>query len=109
MRAVGLVIASGLHVFGVAPEGFTGASIGSRPQVYVPMTMRWLMEPYFQADENDRLSYWAYLFARLKPGYTVESAQGPLRGLFTQIRGYEMTLPAAISKSSPARWKRWIS
>ena len=33
--------------------------------------------------------------ARLKPGYTVESAAGPLQGLFTQIRSYEMTLPAA--------------
>ena len=35
------------------------------------------------------------MFARLKPGYTVESAQAPLQGLFTQIRQYEMTLPAA--------------
>ena len=29
----------------------------------------------------------------LKPGYTVESAQAPLQGLFTQIRQYEITLP----------------
>ena len=35
------------------------------------------------------------VFARLKPGYTVESAQAPLQGLFTQIRQHEMTLPGA--------------
>ena len=44
---------------------------------------------------DDRRTRWVQVFARLKPGYTVESAKGPLQGLFTQIRGYEMTLPAA--------------
>ena len=35
------------------------------------------------------------VFARLKPGYTAESAQAPLQALFLQIRQYEMTLPGA--------------
>ena len=44
---------------------------------------------------DDRRARWVQVFARLKPGYTVDSAQAPLQGLFTQIRSYEMTLPAA--------------
>ena len=44
---------------------------------------------------DDRRARWVQVFGRLKPGYTVESAQAPLQGLFTQIRTYEMTLPAA--------------
>src|SRR5690606_20635330 len=55
-----------MTIIGVAPEGFTGTTIGQRPQVFVPLTMRWLMEPYVPADSDNRLSYWAYLFARLK-------------------------------------------
>ena len=43
------------------------------------------------------------MFARLKPGYTVESARAPIQGLFTQIRAYEMTLPAAKDWSQYSR------
>ncbi len=43
------------------------------------------------------------MFGRLKPGYTVESARAPLQGLFTQIRAYEMTLPAAKDWSPYSR------
>ena len=41
-----------------------------------------------------RRARWVQVFARLKPGYTVEvGARRRCRGLFTQIREYEMTLP----------------
>ena len=43
------------------------------------------------------------VFGRLKPGYTAASAAGPLQGLFTQIRQYEMTLPAAKDWSQYSR------
>src|SRR5258708_17367655 len=46
---------------------------------------------------------WVQVFGWLKPGYTIESAQGPLQGLFTQIGGYEMTLPAAKDWSAFSR------
>ncbi|HEX6260152.1 MAG TPA: ABC transporter permease, partial [Woeseiaceae bacterium] len=64
-----------MTIIGVAPEGFTGTTIGQRPQVFVPLTMRWLMEPYFPDDDESRLSYWAYLFARLKPGMDLQQAE----------------------------------
>src|SRR4029077_19290616 len=52
---------------------------------------------------DDRRARWVQVFGRLKPGRTVQSAQGPLQGLFTQIRGYEMTLPAAKEWSAYSR------
>src|SRR5919106_4806603 len=56
---------------------------------------------------QSRRSRWVQVFARLKPGYTAESARAPVQGLFTQIRGYEMTLPAAKDWSEYAR-KRFM-
>jgi hypothetical protein len=44
---------------------------------------------------DDERTRWVQVFARLKPGFTIETAQGPLQGLFTQIRQHEMTLPGA--------------
>src|SRR5439155_1887148 len=43
------------------------------------------------------------LFVQLKPGYTVESAQGPLLFFFKQKTAYEMTLPAAKDWSPYSR------
>jgi predicted permease len=74
-----------MTVIGVAPEGFSGASLGNRPQVYVPLTMCWLMEPYFPEGSENRLSYWAYLFARLKPGVTMAQAESAMNGPYRAI------------------------
>lgn len=74
-----------MTVIGVAPEDFSGASLGSRPQVYVPLTMRWLMQPQFPESAENRLSYWAYLFARLKPGVTVQQAESSINGPYRAI------------------------
>jgi len=52
---------------------------------------------------DDRRARWVQVFARLKPGWTVESAAAPLQGLFTQIRTEEMQLPAAKDWSQYAR------
>ena len=52
---------------------------------------------------DDRRTRWVQVFGRLKPGYTLASAAAPLQGLFTQIRTYEMTLPAAKDWSQYSR------
>ena len=88
-----------LTVIGVAPEGFNGTTLGQRPQVFVPLTMRWLMEPYFPTSDENRLSYWAYLFARLKPGITMQQAEEainvPYRAIINDI---EAPLNASLSE-----------
>ncbi len=88
-----------MTIIGVAPEGFSGASLGQRPQVYVPLTMRWLMEPYFPEASENRLSYWVYLFARLKPGVTMAQAQAAINGPYRAIiTGIEAPLNASGSE-----------
>lgn len=74
-----------LAIIGVAPEGFSGAMLGWRPQVFVPVTLRWLMQPEAPADQENRLSSWLYLFARLKPELTLEQASAAVNTLYSGI------------------------
>ncbi|MBS1825088.1 MAG: ABC transporter permease [Acidobacteria bacterium] len=91
-----------MTIVGVSAQGFAGLDPARSPHVRVPVLMVKAMVPewtWFSPD--DRRSRWVQVFARLKPGYTAESAGAPMQGLFTQIRRYEMTLPAA------ARWSNY--
>lgn len=67
-----------LTVIGVAPDSFFGTTLGWRPQIYVPLTMRWAMEPTAMEDAADRRSYWLSVFARLGPGVSLEQAQASM-------------------------------
>jgi predicted permease len=85
-----------MTIVGVSAAGFAGIDPAVSPQLRVPILMKQVMVPewtWMRAD--DRRSRWVQVFARLKPGETVESAAAPMQGLFTQIRQYEATLPAA--------------
>lgn len=90
-----------LTIIGVAPAGFSGTTTGQRPQVFVPVTLRWLLQPTLPRDQNDRRSYWLHLFARLKPGVTTEQASAAINGLH---HGILRELEA--SQDAPARAKR---
>ncbi|HZF29812.1 MAG TPA: ABC transporter permease [Gammaproteobacteria bacterium] len=74
-----------LTIVGVAPKGFEGTILGFKPQVFVPLTLRWLMEPQRVRDEEDRRAYWIYLFARLKPGVAPEQASATLNVQYSAI------------------------
>ena len=63
-----------LTIVGVAPRGFKGTTLGNEPHVFVPMTLRDSMESMFGKSLENRRSYWAYAFARLKPGVSAEQA-----------------------------------
>jgi predicted permease len=80
----------------VSAAGFVGIDPAQSPQLRVPVLMKPVMVPNWEwLHMDDRRSRWVQVFGRLKPGYTIESARAPLQGLFTQIRQYETTLPAA--------------
>ena len=75
-----------LEIVGVGPAGFTGTVLGTRMDVFVPLTLRWLMVPTLgRADTENRQNYWLYLFARLAPGVTLEQASAHLNGLYSGI------------------------
>ncbi len=73
-----------MTVVGVAPPGFKGTTLGVTVDVYVPLTMRTGMSPWWDAWENRR-NYWAYLFARLAPGVTLEQARSEMTTVFKGI------------------------
>jgi len=99
-----LVNDSPMTIVGVSAEGFAGIDPAQAPQIRVPVLMKPVMTPEWTwLHMDDRRARWVQVFARLKPGYTVESAAAPLQGLFTQIRAYEMTLPAAKDWSTFSR------
>ena len=93
-----------MTIVGVSAAGFAGLDPVQSPQIRVPIQMEpQLLPTWTWIRMDDRRVRWVQVFGRLKPGYTVESAQAPMQGLFTQIRTYETTLPAAKEWSAYSR------
>jgi len=85
-----------MTIVGVSAQGFSGLDPAQSPQIRVPILMREAMLPEWKwLQMSDRRSRWVQVFARLKPGYTAQTAQAPLQVLYHQIREYEASLPAA--------------
>jgi len=94
-----------LTIVGVAPRGFSGTTLGNQPKIFVPMTMRSLMTPGWKGFDNRR-SYWAYLFGRLKPGVTIDQARVSLNGLYQPIiNDVEAPLQKGMSDQTLTRFK----
>jgi predicted permease len=93
-----------MTIVGVSAAGFSGLDPARSPQIRVPILMKPVVVPEWEWLHMDNpRARWVQVFARLKPGWTVESAQAPLQGLFLQIRAQEMTLPGAKDWSPYAR------
>jgi predicted permease len=90
-----------MTIVGVSAAGFSGLDPTLSPQIRVPIQMKPIMSPdWGWVHMDDRRARWVQVFGRLKPGYTIESSRAPLQTLFTQIRTYEVTLPAAAKWST---------
>jgi predicted permease len=103
------LIVNGQHltIVGVAPRGFEGTTLGVKPEVFVPITLRAAMRPGSKPDFfTNRRSYWAYLFARLKPGTTIEQARTginvPYRGFVNDV---EAPLQDGMSEQTMAKFR----
>ena len=94
-----------LTIIGVAPRGFSGTTLGSQPKVFVPISMHGVMVQGWQ-DFDNRRSYWAYLFARLKPGVSIEQASAAMNGLYRPIiNDVEAPLQKGMSDATMVRFK----
>jgi predicted permease len=67
-----------LTIVGVAPRGFTSTNPFDTPEVFVPMSLRDQMEATSKGSLENRRSYWAYAFARLKPGVSLDRAMASM-------------------------------
>lgn len=85
-----------MTIAGISGPGFTGMDPARSPQIRVPILMKSILMPsqsWMQMD--NRRSRWVQVFARLKPGFTAQSAEAGMQVLYKQIRQYEMSLPGA--------------
>jgi len=76
-----LINAQPMTVVGVVRRGFTGAQAGQTPEVFLPLMMKPVVTPGWNAldDWND---CWLPVLGRLKPGMTIPRAEAGLQGLY---------------------------
>ena len=90
-----------MTIVGVAPKGFDGTTIGVKPKVYAPITMRGFSQ-LSKAFDNRR-NYWTYLFARLKPGVSIEQARTAMATPYhTIVNDVEVPLQQNMSPQTMA-------
>lgn len=100
-----LVNGQAMTIVGVAPEGFDGTTFGSDPEIFAPITMINVLRPGRDLFDNRR-AYWMYLFARLKPGVSIDEARTsinqPYHSIITEV---EAPLQTNMSEQTMARFK----
>ena len=101
-----MVNGQAMTVVGVAPRGFRGTSLGGDPDVFVPISMRGVMNPAFEGFE-DRRVYWAYVFGRLAPGVTLDRADSELNVRYAAIvNEVEAPLQEGMSAETLERFRQ---
>ena len=94
-----------MTVIGVAAEGFSGTTLGERPYVFVPISMRGVTNNGWTGFD-DRRSYWVYLFGRLKPGATIEQAAASINTVYSHlINDVEVPLQKGVSAKYITQFK----
>jgi predicted permease len=100
-----IVNGQSLTIVGVAPKNFDGTTLGSRPEVFVPITLRGSMQPGYRSWDN-RQNYSLYLFARLRPGVKIEAARASLNGQYHGIvNDVEAPLQKGMSDATMAKFR----
>ncbi|HYK42650.1 MAG TPA: ABC transporter permease, partial [Thermoanaerobaculia bacterium] len=100
-----VVNGSPLHVIGIAAEGFSGVQPGRPADLFVPMSMKAQMTPFWDG-LNDPKDYWVQIFGRLKPGLSsrrAEAALAPVYGPLLRDLGRLMELEPAQRREFDAR------
>jgi predicted permease len=93
-----------MTIVGVAPAGFKGTTLGVDVDVFVPMTMRAVMLPWFDGFDNRRW-YWAYAFARLAPGASIDEARAEMNTVYNGIiNEVDVPLQSGLSEDGMARF-----
>lgn len=91
-----------LQIVGVAPAGFHGTTLTSPADVFLPIGLRWLLQPQIRDDREDRNSYWVYGFGRLLPGVQREQAEIAINTRYQRLVR-EVDLPGASLADAATR------
>ena len=100
-----IVNGQALTIVGVTPPGFNGTTLGSKPRVFVPITLRQLLQGGFDGFD-ERRTYWAYVFARLSPDVSIAQAQTAINVPYSAIiNDVEAPLQQGMSDQTMARFR----
>jgi predicted permease len=92
-----------MTVVGVSERGFESTTLGLKPALFAPITMRGFGQPF---KFDDRRSYWAYVVARLKPGVTIDQARAALATPYHNVVSeVEAPLQRGMSDQTMAKFK----
>lgn len=95
-----------LTIVGIAPRGFEGTTLGSRPEAFAPLSMFEVLIPGPPKQFENRRAYWIYTFARLKPGVSIDQAKAALNGQYRAIvNDVELPLQQEMSDQRKALFK----
>ena len=93
-------------VIGVGPEGFDGTTLGSKPFVFLPLSMRAVLVPGTRGFDTNRRQYWVYAFARLKDGVTMDQAASAINAVYKPLLlNVEVPLQEGMSDQTLSRFK----
>ena len=94
-----------MTIIGVTARGFEGTTLGAMPDVFVPISMRGQTSRGWNRFDNRR-SYWAYLFARLAPGVSIEQAGSEINAIYRGIiNEVEAPLQGGMSEQTMERFR----
>ena len=89
-------------IVGVSGAGFDGVDIGYVPNIRVPIMMKAQVTPNWD-DLDNRRSRWVNVFARLKPGVTIDQVKPALQPFFHGLLEAEVQMPAFSGTSAYTR------
>jgi predicted permease len=72
-------------VVGVAPKDFTGTDLGGAPDLFIPMSMHRELQPELAMFYDARRGLAFAVIGRLKPGVSLEQAQGAMSALASEL------------------------
>src|SRR6185503_4563798 len=95
-----------MNIVGVAPKGFDGTTLGTKPFYYVPLAMASEMGVWSKRGMENRTHYWIYSFARLKPGVSMAQAKTAINATYKPIlNDVEAPLQRGLSEQTMKRFR----
>jgi predicted permease len=79
-------------VVGIAPKGFTGTTLGSEPDIYVPLTFKPRLTPNWNGTDSWS-DYWLYVIARPQQGVSRAQAEGALDSVYGGLLEQQSRMP----------------
>lgn len=94
-----------MTIVGVAPEGFSGTTMGTQPDVFVPLSMAGTVWSSWDWLDRRR-TYWLYVFGRLSPDVSLERARAELNSLYQGVLNeVEAPLQENMSEQTMAQFR----